>query len=322
MKKMLAVFAALIAAMSGAMAQTTPIIPDWVEDLGPGMTTTSGQYETQRGVGEVKFTPQTMNSELKFDVGGVSADVTQKAVSSIVGTQTGMDRQFLTQSASAYAATAPGIAIDAEQDQTVTTLVMGIDKSQAVGLSTMLTSGLANGPDANGDGIPDDHYIGGHNLEWAISPAATGTFSETGIVTASGVSLKEALTDAKVTVTTQDLTPDQTFMIDDVNCAGNGEFWKGYATGTAANPIVSGQQKVNGPLDTTLGQLTETLSSASSTATLTRKLTSTDGSVKETTSLDGRASLDAAFQNAILGGENSVALEFNTGAKPFTFWWV
>jgi len=322
MKKMLIVFAALIAAMSGAMAQTTPIIPDWVEALGPGMSTTTGQYTTERGVGEVKFTPQTMNSELKFDVAGVSADVMQKAVSSIVGTQTGMDRQFLTQSASTIAATAPGLAIDAEKDTTVTTLVLGIDKSQSVGLSTMLTSGLANGPDVNGDGIPDDHYIGAHNLEWAISPAATGTFSDTGIVTASGVSLKESLTDAKVTVTTQDLTPDATYMIDDPACAGNGEFWKGYATGTAANPIVSGQQKVNGPLDTTLGQLTETLSTSSSTVTLTRKLTSTDGSVKETTSLDGKASLDAEFQNAILGGENSVALEFNTGAKPFTFWWV
>jgi len=322
MKKMLVVFAALIAAMSGAMAQTTPIMPDWIEDMGPGMTYTYGEYATQRGIGEVVFTPQTLNSELKFDVGGVSADVTQKAVSSKVGTQTGMDRQLLTQSASAYAATAPGLAIDAEQDETVTTLVMGIDKGQSVALSTMLTSGLANGPDANGDGIPDDHYIGGHNLQWAISPSATGTFSDTGTVTASGVSLKEELVDAKVTVTTQDLTPDQTYKIDDPACAGNGEFWKGYATGTAANPVVSGQQKVNGPLDTTLGQLTETLSAASSTATLTRKLTSTDGSVKETTSLDGGASLDAAFTNAILGGENSVALQFNTGAKPFTFWWV
>jgi hypothetical protein len=314
MKKMLAVFAALIAAMSGAMA-VTPIMPDWVEDLGPGMTYTYGEYATQRGIGQAVFVPETLSSQLKFSASGVSADITQTATTSIQGTQVGMDRQLLTQQANAYAATLPDFTIDAEKDGTYTTMVLGIEKAQSAALSTMLLSGLANGPDANGDGIVDDPYGGGDNLVWAVSPAWTGTFSDTGSIAAEGVTLKESLTDAKVTVTTQDLTPSGAkFQIVDPDCIGNGQFFNGYAPAQGA--------PTSGPLDTTLGQLTETYGASSSYATLTQTKSVASGAVTTVNSLDGGASLDAAFQHAILGGENAVALKFNTGSQPFTFWWV
>jgi hypothetical protein len=324
MKKMIAVFAALIAAMSGAMAATTPIMPDWMEDIGVGMTVTSGEYATTRGVGQAVFVPETLHSNLHFDAtGGVVADVDQTAKTSIQGTQVGMDRQLLTQQASAYAATLPSFTIDAEKDGTYTTMVLGIEKGQSAAVSTMLLGGLAQGLDANGDGTPDDHYQGEHNLIWAVSPSFTGTFSDTGSIAAQGVTLKESLTDAKVTVTTENLNPlAPTYQIDPNSlCVGKGEYWQGYAIpGTPVD--YSKQIKVNGPLDTSLGQLTEASAGSSSYVALTQTKTVASGKVTTVNSLDGGASLDAAFENAILDGDNAVALKFNTGTKPFTFWWV
>jgi len=323
MKKMIVVFAALVAAISGAMAQPAPIMPDWMEDLGPGMTYTYGEYATQRGVGQAVFAPETLNSQLKFSAGQVSADITQTATTSIQGTQVGMDRQLLTQQANAYAATLPGYTIDAEKDAQYTTMVLGIEKGQSAAVSTMLISGLAQGLDANGDGTPDDHYQGEHNLIWAVAPSWTGTFSDTGSIAAQGLTLKESLTGATVTVTTQDLDSslDPSYQIDpNSGCVGAGEYWKGYAI--PGNPVdYSKQTKVNGPLDTSLGQLTEAYAASSSYATLTQTKTVTSGTVTTVNSLDGGASLDAAFENAILGGDNAVALKFNTGSQPFTFWW-
>lgn len=325
MIKTLAVFVALIAAMSGAMAQTTPIMPDWMEDIGIGMTVTSGEYATTRGVGQAVFAPETLHSKLHFDAtGDVVADVDQTVTTSIMGTQVGMDRQLLTQQANAYAATLPSFSIDAEKDGKYTTMVLGIEKAQSAAVSTMLIGGLAQGLDANSDGTPDDHYQGEHNLIWAVPPSWTGTFSDTGSVAAQGLTLHESLTGATVTVTTQDLdsTLDPSYQIDPKSaCTGKGEYWQGYAI--PGNPVdYSKQIKVNGPLDTSLGQLTESYAGSSSYVELTQTKTVTSGTVTTVNSLDGGASLDAAFENAILGGDNAVALKFNTGTKPFTFWWV
>jgi hypothetical protein len=321
MKEIVTVLIALMALSSMGLAQ---IMPDWLEDLGPGTTYTAGEYATTRGLVEGYFTPQTMNSQLTFDADGVSAIIDQSVSTSIDADQAGIDRQLLTQSASAYVATSPGgDYYDPEVPTNVVTKVIGISKDQSAAFSGRLYGEPyeTDGTDINNDGITDDPYTGSHNLIWMATddPSWTATFDDEAEVVADGVALKQSVTGATVTVKATELSDndDIVFQIDPASgCTGKGEFWTGFRG-------VDQQTEVQGPLtfDPT-GKLTETYAGMSSDVTLIETVTASNAGAVTSRVLNGAASLDAAFENAILeDGDDAVSIEFDTGSQPFDFWW-
>jgi hypothetical protein len=280
------------------------------------MEYTTGSYSAANGIVESTFTPQTMSSALAVSNGNQAISVSQTAQTSAVGTQTGFDRQELTQSAAGIVITAPGLtgANDPEKDASKITMVATLEQAQGTAFSGRLSSALKSGPDANGDGVADDKYGGADTLTWVVNPAVTGTFSATGAVTGNGISLNTGVSGAKSTVTTKDLTNSPDYQITDSTCQGNGEFWEGYAPNWVG--------KVAGPLDETQGAIVEAATGMSSHATLTQTQSSAAGVITTTNKVSGGASLSAEFENAILDdGDNAVALEFDTGSNPFTYWW-
>ena len=331
MKKIMTVLIALIALSSMSLAQD-PIMPDWLEDLGPGYTYTSGEYATTRGIVETVFSPQKMNSQLIFAADDVSADIDQTVSTSIDADQLGIDRQLLTQSASAYVATSPGDDyFDPEIPTAVVTKVIGISKDQSAAFSGRLYAEpyMAEGFDVNGDGIRDDPYSGGHHLLWLETddPSWTATFDDEATVVANDVALKQSVTGATVTVKATELADDDNvFQIDPVSgCEGEGEYWTGFADDFYEYPPSGSntQTQVQGPitLDPT-GQLTETYAGMSSDVTLIETVTGNNAGQTRDRVLNGAASLDAAFENAILeDGDDAVSIEFDTGSTPFNFWW-
>jgi hypothetical protein len=315
MKKMMAVLVALIAAISAVASGS--LVSDTLESMTPGMEYTSGSYTAANGIVENTFTPQTMTSGLTVNNGNQQIAVSQTAVTSAVGTQTGIDRQELTASASGAVVTVPGLNaanVDPEKDQSKTTMVATLQQDQGTAFSGKLTSALGHGNDANGDGVPDDWYGGADQLTWVVNPAVTGTFSASGSVLGNGITLNTGVSGAQSTVTTKDLTSSPDYQITDSSCAGNGEFWKGYAPNWVG--------EVPGPLDTTQGAIVDAATGMSSHATLTQTQSSAAGVITTTNKVSGGASLSAEFENAILDdGDNAVALEFDTGSNPFTYWW-
>ena len=258
MKRMLALLVALMAiSMSGALALTaTP--PDWLEEMQPGATYTYGEYGTLRAVTEDDaFTPQTLNSKLTFASGDVSADIDQTVATSVAGTPEGVTRQLMQQSASAFVAQWPTIAVDAENDDGTTTLIMNMQKDQSALFSGKIVSEngdptLHSATDSPFDGLgaddqvdpnhydyqaSDDPYGGNHINNWyefTTTPASfTATFDDTGSLTTTdangeSVTLKQKLEGAQVVVSATAASPYQDnggLMQLSAPCVGQGEIW-------------------------------------------------------------------------------------------------
>lgn len=344
MKEILAVFVALMATISVGLALTaTP--PDWLEKMGPNTTYTYGDYSTIRAITENGFTPQTLNSKLTFATNGIAADIDQTAATSIVGTPEGITRQLLGQKASASVAEAPGLKIDAENDGSATTLVMNIAKDQTALFSGKLVSapigileqgvdapfdgtGPDDKPDQNGQIGYDDWYGGQHNLSWLDltgNPAKwTATFDDTASLKAKDangedVTLKQAVTDAKVTVTAQATSQSDVanvVEIIDPNCVGFGELWTLNPDGTT-NLIGPGH--IN-PDDWTGGsaQLTEAAAGMSSALTLTDSQLMVQGNVFDFRTMDGSFGLDGAFADAVLTPGSTINVDLDGDMDA---WW-
>jgi hypothetical protein len=315
---------------------TTTLLPQWLEDIKvPGTSYTAGSYENEKGVVQASFEPISVTTGLTVDTDDVAAGISQTATTSKTGVSLGIDRQYVYQSGSYFAASSPGIAMDAETPATATPLVLGISKDQTAAFSGRLVTGaLTSGYDKNGDMIADDPYGGEHLLYWWDNPSFTGTFDDTAYVAAENVVLKESVTGAKATVS----TGDDIFRIDPAStCQGAGQYWQGYATVLDTNlypgPTTGGygddtQDRVGGPLSSYQGALTEVSTSMSSDVTLRQieMLGVKDNAPITATLLDGSASLNGAFQSAILGDNgygvpNKISVDLNSGVQPFQFWW-
>jgi hypothetical protein len=334
LKKILAILVVLLAAIPMSAMATTTLLPDWLEAIKvPGTSYTTGDYSTEKGVVQDSFDPITITSGLTLASDDVNADISQTATTSITGKSIGIDRQYVKQTGSYFAASSTGLIYDAETPGIAQPLVLGLTKDQTAAFSgRIITGDLIKGYDKNGDMIADDPYGGEHQLLWYDNPSFSGTFSDTGMVSAddaSGntVALKESLGTARATVS----TGDDIFQIDPASaCMGKGEYWQGYATidpVTNLYPLPYGddtQEKVAGPLSAYQGALTEVSTSVSSDVTLKQTqvgdVTSTNG-LTSATLIDGSASLSADFASAILGGNNKVSVDLNSGVMPFKFWW-
>jgi hypothetical protein len=320
MRKYMALVVALAATISLGLAS---IAPTWLEDLGPDTTYTYGEYSTVRAVVENSFTPQSLNSQLYFASDGVSGLVDQTVSTSIQGQSIGIDRQLLEQSASAYVAEAPGLAIDAENDASATVLVMEIKKDQDALYSGKLIAGECEevtGTDVDGDGVTDDPYGGGHLLTWlegGAGPSWTATFDDTATLVANAeseeeVTLAQEVNDATVTVSVDgDECEPTNFQITDPGCVGDGEFWL-VGDGITTGPLACDGDGLSD------AQLTEVAASMSSCVSLKDTETMILGNIINTRTLDGSASLGGAFENALVDANEPVNIDMD---GDIDFWW-
>lgn len=347
MKRMLALLVTLMAVtMSGALALTaTP--PDWLEEMQPGATYTYGEYGTLRAVTEDDaFTAQTLNSKLTFASGDVSADIDQTVATSIAGTPEGVTRQLMQQSASAFVAQWPTIAIDSENDDGTTTLIMNMQKDQSALFSGKIvsegTAVLKQGTDAPFDGLgvndlddpnhldykgSDDPYGGNHINSWyeiVGSPASfTTTFDDTGSLTttdANGetVTLKQELDGAKVVVSAAAASVADTnggLVLLSAPCIGAGEIWQIAPTGVET---LTGLTSLPVPTSSSSAQLTEAAASVTSGVTLTDKEIDVLGTVYDVRTMDGDFGLDGAFANAVLTEGSTINVDLD---GDMDFWW-
>jgi hypothetical protein len=336
--KLIAAIVALLAATSMGMAlDATP--PEWLEEMQPGADYTYGEYSTLRAVTEDGFTPQTLNSKLYFASGDVVADVDQTAATSINGIPEGVTRQLLAQSASAYVAKWPSLAIDAEVGDEKTTLIMNMQKDQTAMFSGKMVSDisetLGQGPDAPFDGTGaddkigpngqlgyDDYYGGMHDLKWldltGNDASWTATFNDEGSLTATDanseqVTLKQSLVDAQVTVSAEARDPNVTPGISNLvelqpPCTGAGELW-------ILNPDGSTSYYADGTLVPSdyagTAQLTEAAAAVSSDVTLTDKEVQLLGTTYDIRTMDGNFGLDGAFANAVLTEDSIINVDLD-----------
>jgi hypothetical protein len=338
--KLIAAIVALLAATSMGMAlDATP--PDWLEEMQPGADYTYGEYATLRAVTEDGFTPQTLNSKLYFASGDVTADVDQTAATSINGIPEGVTRQLLAQSASAYVAKWPSLAIDAEVGDEKTTLIMNMQKDQTAMFSGKMVSDISEtldtGRDAPFDGLgandkvsgtgydyqgSDDYYGGDHMLAWLDltgTPASwTATFNDEGSLTATdankeSVTLKQSLVDAKVTVSAEARDPNMpassnVIEIIDSGCAGYGELWTLNPDGS--NALIGPGHLVPSDYAGT-AQLTEAAAAVSSDVTLTDKEVQLLGNTYDIRTMDGSFGLEGAFANAVLTEDSIINVDLD-----------
>lgn len=292
MKRLLTLLVAVLASISVGMAGITP---EWLEDFEPDTTYTYGDYKTVRAIAEDEFTPQQLGSGFGWMTEDSSALVLQGMETSIYGESVGIDRQLLSQSASASVLSGPNLVIDAENDKTITGTVLSLSKDQNALYSGKLVGGELNeipqqGYDVNNDGINDDPYSGGHILNWYTyelnGPSWTTNFWDQACVSAypyvanagpsDVVTLKEATCGASVTVSLDpeeiipegdvvfQIGPDSENYYPDYKCQGDGEYWQGYATsdypdveGDDPNKFTPTQQQVGGFPDAPEGALSD-----------------------------------------------------------------
>lgn len=348
MKKSLAIFVALMAAITGGLAlDATP--PAWLENMQPGASYTYGESSAIRAaVTDEGFVPQSLNSKLIFTSGDVSANVDQTAATSIAGTPEGTTRQLLEQTASAYVAQWPTIDVDAEVDGEKTTQIMNIETDQSALFSGKIVSDisetLTRGVDAPFDGTGaadkpngygqvglDDQYGGGHMLAWLDltgNPASwTATFNDAGSLTATdanekSVTLKQSLVDAKVTVSAEARDPnmvDRSNLISitkDSGCAGAGDLWTLNPDGTT---VFVGKGDLVASDYSGSAQLTEAAASVSSDVTLTDKELMILGNVFDIRTVDGSFGLDGAFADAVLTEDSIIDVDLD---GDMDFWWT
>jgi len=343
--KLIAAIVALLAATSIGMAlDATP--PDWLEEMQPGADYTYGEYATLRAVTEDGFNPQTLNSKLYFASDDVEADIDQTVATSINGNPEGVTRQLLAQSASAYVAKWPSLAIDAEVGDEKTTLIMNMQKDQTAMFSGKMVSDisetLGQGPDAPFDGTGvddqigpngqkgyDDYYGGMHDLKWldltGTDASWTATFNDEGSLTATDanceqVTLKQSLVDAQVTVSAEARDPNVTPGVSNLvelqpPCFGAGELW-------ILNPDGSTSYYADGQLVPSdyagTAQLTEAAAAVSSDVTLTDQEVQLLGNTYDIRTMDGSFGLEGAFANAVLTEQSIINVDLD---GDMDFWW-
>ena len=336
MKLFVALVVALIATISVSMALDASV-PAWLEKMGPGETYTHGETAIETAaVADGTFVPQSLNSKLTFvGTGGVSASIDQTVGTALSGTPVGINRQLLQQDAAAYVYTKKGLAIDAENDASATTLVMNIVKDQNALFSGKVVSTpsevLVNGIDAPFDkqAGADDPYGGGHNLVWLAlthSPADfTTTYNDDATLTANSetgtVSLRESVKDATVTVSANANAPSgfsvpNEFEIKDGGCVGNGETWTLNSDGTGIDLGRIGDLAPSAVAGS--AQLTEAASSISSDVTLQDQQVMIKGNVMNFRTIDGTAGLNGAFANAITSPHSTMDVNLDGNMD---FWW-
>jgi hypothetical protein len=347
MKKILTALMLLFALCMAASA--TNLMPSWVENMSPGQSYTYGEYSASKGFAEGAFTPTEFRSGLMFGDGVTGARIFQDLETSITGAQVGsVDRQLMGQSASAYAAyNDPNDYWDPEVPSTWLVAQMGMTKNQFAAFSGALTGDvyLDKGLDANGDGFPDDHYTGQHEVQWVAvdDPSWTTTYSDCGTVYSPSAELKQKVEDATVTISADvTVSPDDLIQHIDANCdgsngAGSGlnEIWEGFGDPskspnfppTVNSASYAGQKFIASDGDlldfVTINnaQLTEMSSTMDSDVSLTQIRTNNMNGPVTTTTLAGSSSLGGQFQNAFLDPGVKLSVDINTGAVPFQYWW-
>jgi hypothetical protein len=265
MKKILTALVVLLTAFS--MSASAVLMPDWMEDLQSGDRQTQASYNVVKGFAEDDFTPTTLSSSLFFgewdgtddlgrnsmfllpDSGGF---IEQTLSTSIGGDQiASVDRQYLGQSATAAIIEVPECEWDPENPDTGEGTKIGISKDQFAKFSGAIVGApaLIQGYDMNGDGFPDDHYTGQHEIQWVgwQDPSWTTTYSDCAVVGTSDVQLHESVNAATVTISADsggfigvededgNIVPNNIFQLIDAGCdgsdgpfSGHNEIWQGF----------------------------------------------------------------------------------------------
>jgi hypothetical protein len=347
MKKILTALMVLTAVL--CMSASATIMPKWVENLSAGQSYTYGEYSASKGFAEETFTPTTFNSQLKFGDGVTGGDISQTLKTSKTGLQIGsVDRQIMGQSASAYAAYNDPMGYwDPEKPSTWLVAQMGMTKNQFAGFSGALTGKpyLVQGKDANGDGFPDDHYTGQHEVQWVAveDPSWTTKYSDDGTVFAPTAALKQTVKDASVTISADvTVSPNDLIQLIDPNCdgsngAGSGlnEIWEGFgdpskspnypptinSASYAGQKLIASDGNLLDFVQLNNAQLTEAGSSFDSDVSLTQVNSNFANGPVTTTFVDGSASLGGQFANAFLDPGVKLSVSMNSGTTPFTYWW-
>jgi hypothetical protein len=326
--KTISILMALIVALSISASAT--IMPDWIEELGPGDSYQEGEYAVTKGIAESAFTPQSFGSYLSFgDYGQTGgAYIEQDAYSNpIEGVQLGsVDRQLFGQSGSAYVAqSANGEYWDPENPQTLVTDVIGISKDQYAAFSGAIVNTepgmeLVQGTDMNGDGVADDWYGGGDNLQWyeavqPVDPAWSADFCDYAGAYSTDVGVYESgygSASVSADVGTVSLTPEDVYQINDYWCSGDGEVWQyGYPyqqklADETSNPNLADFVSLDTSNYDGSAQLTETKGWMSSDVTLVKSLVQGTSGVTPLVTLAGSSSDGAEFENAIVSPDVDV----------------
>lgn len=276
MKKLLTALVVLLTAFS--MSASALLMPDWMEDLQSGDRQTQASYNVVKGFAEDDFTPTTLSSSLFFgewdgtldmrddlaanqmyilpDSGGF---IGQTLSTSIGGDQVAsVDRQYLGQSATAAIIEVPECEWDPENPDSGEGTKIGISKDQFAKFSGAIVGApvLVQGYDMNGDGFPDDHYTGEHQIQWVEwqDPSWTTTYSDCAMVGTRDVQLHESVNGATVTISADTggyITPDNIFQLTDAACLGSSgpgsgfnEIWQGFG-----DPTKSPNYPEEDPLD-------------------------------------------------------------------------
>jgi hypothetical protein len=277
-KKMLVSTLMVIALAISASAA----LPDWVENMNPGDSYTTGAYSGYTAFAEPKFTPTTFSSGTNFGQSVTGGVISQSVATSITGGQLGdVDRQYMGAAGSGFVATyAAGTYFDPENPTTSVIADMGMTKTQFADFSGALVPGLGqmkltSGPtDLNGDSITDDAYGGSHGLQFysteGANPSWTATYNDAGTVgITKGTQLHQSLTNAAVTIKANSYAnvpaaTDVFMIVPTSGCDGAGEIWKGYSTG-----VYSPYPDYNAPAPYTIrGQTKLVEGTASNPATL------------------------------------------------------